>query len=120
MEKKVDYVIKTKGAKNRVANLIADKLRNKLGGTFGDVCKVEVKEITDELTHVIVSEKHHGITFSVSDSIREVSDAYEKKYGAGVISAYLDTRPYFANSIDEWLTELVVVVPVWCNKQRLS
>ena len=105
-----------KEEKNRVANELADKLRKKLDNTFGDCCNVEVEEITDMLTRVIVSEKHHGITFSVSDSIREITDAYEKKYDTGVTTSYLDTRPYYASSIDEWLTELIVVVSVWCRK----
>ena len=103
--------IKSQEEKNAIANAIAGKLRTRLNNTFGEICKVESVELSEETTHVIVTELHHGMTFAVSDTIREVTRQYENQYGTGVIT-YLDTRNFIYNNSDVFGTEIVVVVLV--------
>jgi hypothetical protein len=107
--------IKSQEDKNAIANAIAGKLRIRLNNTFGNTCKVDTVEVSEEITHVIVTERHHGITFAVSDTIREVTSQYENQYGWENVTTYLDTRNFIYDNSDVLGTEIVVVVLVRAN-----
>jgi hypothetical protein len=87
-------VIKSVSSKNRVANIIAKKIRGAVS-IFSDAPAVLVEEGCETYTTIsIFNEKSHLLTFSEMDVVREVVDIYKEKYEYGTIGYIMDTKCY--------------------------
>lgn len=107
---KKQLVIKSERGLNTVTNIIASKVRCAL--SIYDGVNVSVEEyVKGDIKQITVWFDYHMLCFPCIDRLREVTDAYEEKYG-DCVYATIQTRPYLASDHKTWLSMPVVEITV--------
>ena len=108
-------VIKSKSSRNRVANLIAKKIRSAVS-IYSNAPVVEVEE--QGISYTIISVKANEntsfrmLTFAEIDTVREVVDIYKEKYEYGRISYSMQGGQYLAQDGETWLSMPVMEISI--------
>lgn len=115
---KKQSVIKSERVLNQVSKLIFKKVCGRVYSIWGSTYKVEIEDwVKGNIKHIIVSSPaHHLMMKCVIDTVWEVVDEYEKKYG-NCVCGLIDTRPYLASDNETWLHMPVIEIAV-CRKEN--